>query len=523
MRRTELESAGSDGPPVAGRPLAGLRVLVCRPVEQAGSLVAALEAAGAEAVSAPVIAVADPDDGGAALRTALRSLAADDWLVLTSPNGAARVAAAVRLPLPMGVRVAVIGSGTARRAVEAGLPVDLLPKRSTGEGLLEALLSPEAAAAPGSALPRTGRALLARAAGARRVLPEGLRRAGWDVLDVVAYRTVGVRLTGEQRREAAAADAVVFTSSSAVDGLAAQIGVRSVPPIVASIGPATTATAERHGLEVAVQAAEHTIPGVVDALRRFSAENRGERAPPRRTSSEHPAPGDAMGDERGARAPRLRRRAPLPRAPIPTGDPRVELLRILGERLGKRAVQSFDAAARAFRAERFEEARPLLRRLAGDAPAVADVRELNGLVLYRLGRFKAAVRELEAFRRLSGSVEQHPVLADCHRALGRWADVDFLWQELGARSPSAELVAEGRIVTAGARADRGDLAGAVHMLEKGWRLPPRPQQHHLCRGYALADLYERTGRSPRARELFAWVEKHDPHLADVTQRVRAIS
>ena len=218
-----------------------------------------------------------------------------------------------------------------------------------------------------------------------------------------------------------------------------------------------------------------------------------------------------------------RRRVPLPPVPHPAPDPHVELVRALGPERGKSAVRRFEAAAKAFRAERFKEALPLLTRLARDAPDVADLRELHGLVLYRLGRYKEAMAELEYFRELSGSVEQHPVLADCHRALGRWADVEELWKELGVASPSAELVTEGRLVLAGAKADRGEMPAAIRVLEQGWRLPSPPRDHHLRRAYALADLYERAGRSPRARELFRWVESHDPRLADVSQRVRALS
>ena len=218
-----------------------------------------------------------------------------------------------------------------------------------------------------------------------------------------------------------------------------------------------------------------------------------------------------------------RQRVPLPSVAYPAPDPAAELMRALGAERGTSAVRRFEAAAKAFRAERFKEALPLLTRLARDAPEVADVRELYGLVLYRLGRFKAAMAELEYFRELSGSVEQHPVLADCHRSLSRWADVEALWKELGAASPSAELVTEGRLVLAGAKADRGELPAAIRVLEQGWRLPSRPRDHHLRRAYALADLYERAGRSPRARELFRWVESHDPRLADVSQRVRSLS
>ena len=94
------------------------------------------------------------------------------------------------------------------------------------------------------------------------------------------------------------------------------------------------------------------------------------------------------------------------------------------------------------------------------------------------------------------------MLADCYRAVGHDATVDELWDELRQASPSAELVVEGRIVMAGMRADRGDLPGAIRLLEDGWRLPGRPQEHHLRRGYALADLYERAGDVARARQLF---------------------
>ena len=224
-----------------------------------------------------------------------------------------------------------------------------------------------------------------------------------------------------------------------------------------------------------------------------------------------------------SRPARARQRVPLPPVPHPEPDPHAEMVRALGPERGQSAVRRFEAAAKAFRAGRFKEALPLLNRLARDAPEVADVRELHGLVLYRLGRYRAAMAELEYFRELSGSTEQHPVLADCHRALGRWADVEALWKELGEASPSAELVTEGRLVLAGAKADRGELPAAIRVLEQGWRLPSRPRPHHLRRAYALADLYERAGRSPRARELFRWVETHDPLLADVTQRVRALS
>jgi tetratricopeptide (TPR) repeat protein len=145
-----------------------------------------------------------------------------------------------------------------------------------------------------------------------------------------------------------------------------------------------------------------------------------------------------------------------------------------------------------------------------------------GLTEYRLGHWRDAVKHLEAFRSLTGSVEQHPVLADCYRALRRYRHVDELWEELRAASPSAELVAEGRIVVAGSLADRGDLIGAIRLLEKGRVDRKHPKDHHVRQWYALADLYERASDIPRARELFKRVAAVDPEAFDVRERLRVL-
>ncbi len=209
-------------------------------------------------MAVPVIDIAEPSDSGAALRDALARLGAGDWLVLTSPNGAAAVATLG--PIAEEVKVAVIGPGTARQAATLGITPSLVAEHSIAEGLLDVFPKP---ARPG------GTVVLARAATARAVLPDGLRRAGWNVIDVAAYRTVGVSLTREQRRAAAAANGVVFTSSSTVRRLAEEIGVESVPPLVVSIGPATSATARALGLEISIEATKHTIDGLIAAISQF--------------------------------------------------------------------------------------------------------------------------------------------------------------------------------------------------------------------------------------------------------------
>lgn len=198
------------------------------------------------------------------------------------------------------------------------------------------------------------------------------------------------------------------------------------------------------------------------------------------------------------------------------------LRRAVGPKQAARAAARVREASEAFRRERFEDVRRNLRPLAEQAPGAAAVRELHGLALYRLGRWSQARRELEAFRTLTGSTEQHPVLADCYRALGRHREVEELWDELRAASPSAALVAEGRIVAAGSLADRGRLGEAIRLLQAGVRRTKRARPHHLRMAYALADLYERAGDVPQARELFSRVAASEPDFVDVQERLYAL-
>jgi tetratricopeptide (TPR) repeat protein len=179
-------------------------------------------------------------------------------------------------------------------------------------------------------------------------------------------------------------------------------------------------------------------------------------------------------------------------------------------------------AADAFARDRDRDALRILRPLRDALPDAPSVRELTGLAEYRVGNYRAAAKELEAFVELTDSVEQHPVLMDCYRAQRRWKRVEELWAELGLASPSAELVTEGRIVLAGALADRGRLDEAIDLLRRKAKPVGGPRDHHLRLWYALGDLEERAGNLAAARELFARVRRADPDFADVAERCAAL-
>ena len=74
-------------------------------------------------------------------------------------------------------------------------------------------------------------------------------------------------------------------------------------------------------------------------------------------------------------------------------------------------------AAMAYERDRYQDALSALKPVLDAAPGSASVRELHGLILYRLGRWRSAAKELREFHALSGSYDQHPVIADCS---GRW-------------------------------------------------------------------------------------------------------
>ncbi len=231
----------------------------------------------------------------------------------------------------------------------------------------------------------------------------------------------------------------------------------------------------------------------------------------------------AKGKKNTTRKESAKKRVPTPNVPHQLPDSGKLLRKLLGEKRGARAASLLGHAAREFEDEKFVEAQKILNSLDEKTFQVAEVVELSGLINYRLGKWSKASELLESFRTITGSTEQHPVLADCYRAQSNWTEVEILWDELRQASPNAALVTEGRLVMAGSLDDQGKTSDAVRILEKGWKVPRHPKDHHLRRAYALGDLYEKSGALPRARELFAWIRKHSPKFADVNERVRDLS
>ena len=224
-------------------------------------------------------------------------------------------------------------------------------------------------------------------------------------------------------------------------------------------------------------------------------------------------------DRESERERRVRRRNEDNDLPL---EVREELRGAVGPDRAAGLERRLGIATRAYERDRYREALAELRVLARLAPDVGAIRELYGLTLYRLGRWREAARELRAFHDLTGSFDQHPVIADCERALGRDKAVMALWDALRQEGVDREVLVEGRLVVAGMMADHGDLEGAIALLGPGGKSLRHPDTCHLRQWYALADLFERAGDLPRARELFTRVASFSPEVFDTEDRLAAL-
>ena len=257
-------------------PLFGMRVLVTRSRQQAGSTSRLLAAQGAAPVELPTIEIAGLEDY-AELDAAVARLGAYAWVVFTSVNGVDAVFDRLRVAGKDarafgGAQVCAIGPATAAALASHGIAADFVPPTYTTESISEGFRR---------SVIRGARVLMPRADIAPATLSDALLRLGVELDEVVAYRTRVPRNAAARAVEllGGGLDAAVFTSSSTVRNLVELIGGRleMLSGVrVISIGPVTSGTARELGVAVDVEAVEHTVPGVVDALVRAAPSWRSE-------------------------------------------------------------------------------------------------------------------------------------------------------------------------------------------------------------------------------------------------------
>lgn len=186
-------------------------------------------------------------------------------------------------------------------------------------------------------------------------------------------------------------------------------------------------------------------------------------------------------------------------------------------------LEVFSQAAGAFAEEDFTAAIRLGEEAKHLALRSAAIRELLGLAYYRTDAWQEAAKELSAFRRITGTSDQNPVLADCYRAMGKPERALELCNELDPRKVPAPVFAEGLIVAAGALADMGRADEAIAGLERADIRPEAVEEHHLRIWYVLGNLLESRGRYSQARAWFEALAAADPDLTDAPERARKLA
>ena len=264
--------------------MSGCRVLVSRAKQQAGALSSALRELGCTVIEIPFIEIRPPRSYQP-LDAALSNLASYDWLILTSVNGVNAMFERMKRkrPAPAAfshLKIAAIGPATKKAIEQHGLRVSVTPKEYVAESVVSALRRRV----------NNKRVLLVRARVARDVIPRELRKAGASLDLIEAYETVVPQSSATRLRALLANDrrrphCITFTSSSTVKNFVHLLGLRQARAALrksshsygvhsASIGPVTSATLREFGLPVDIEAQEYTIPGLVTAIVKKSAELR---------------------------------------------------------------------------------------------------------------------------------------------------------------------------------------------------------------------------------------------------------
>jgi tetratricopeptide (TPR) repeat protein len=137
------------------------------------------------------------------------------------------------------------------------------------------------------------------------------------------------------------------------------------------------------------------------------------------------------------------------------------------------------------------------------AARVGIVREAAGIAAYRTGRWAEALAELRAARRLTGSDDYLPLMADSERALGRLDRALALIREANPAALERATQIELLIVESGIRRDQGLTDAAVVTLQVPELTSARIRPWSVRLIYAYADALLAAGRTEEARNAFA--------------------
>ena len=251
-------------------PLAGTKILVTRPRELVSAMSRKLREKGAEVLELPAISTTPIPDNNL-LRNAIGELHIYQWLVFTSPTGVRIFFEALKeekkdFRALAGLKIAVLGSGTAKALESHGLYPDLMPEIFEGEALGKALAEK---------LSGGERILIPRAALGGAELIEELEKKGVTVDDIPTYDTLYETPGAVDEKaefDTGTVDYAVFTSASTVRGFVQAVkGIDFSKVKAVCIGRQTKAAADELGMET-YMAEQATMDSVVSCVEKLCRE-----------------------------------------------------------------------------------------------------------------------------------------------------------------------------------------------------------------------------------------------------------
>ena len=226
-----------------------------------------------------------------------------------------------------------------------------------------------------------------------------------------------------------------------------------------------------------------------------------------------------MERSRKGRPPRGARRDRRTASPPPLAREVVEDIRAAAGGKSNRAVALIEEAVAALDRDRLGDAIRAAQQAKTLATRSGAVREVLGMALYRRGSFREALRELQAYRRLTGRPDQNHLIADCHRALGAPEKALPLVREALNARIGAEARAEAAVVGGSALADLGRYEEALTLLRRFEPAGDAARPYDLRVWYVTGDVLERAGRVREAARAFRRVVDHDPEAFDAAERL----
>lgn len=252
------------------RPLFGKRVLITRPsLNQEHAFSGLLEAYGASCTEFPVVKI-KPLVSYVRLDRVIKQIDRFEWIIFTSQNGVrffnTRLAFQKKdWRILRGIKLAAIGPKTAAAIKTLGIRVECEARAFCQEGLLDRFRK----------IKIKGKHIaLVRAAEARDILPQGLKKMGAALTIAPAYRTVTKSSPQAASGFLSDFDIISFTSSSCVRGFFNIFSKKAIKSHknkfkVASIGPITSETARGFRLRVDIEAKEYTFGGLARAIAHY--------------------------------------------------------------------------------------------------------------------------------------------------------------------------------------------------------------------------------------------------------------